>query len=292
MLVFVAIVSFAIVTINVLLLIGNKKTDYSGYNTGGEKVGVIELVGIISESKTILEKIKRFRNDKSVKAIVLRIDSPGGSVGPSQEIFREIRKTIKKKKVIASMGSVAASGGYYVAAAADGIIANPGTITGSIGVIMGFTNYQKILEKVGLVPVVVKSCEYKDIGSPVREMSEKEAEILQNLADGIHNQFVNAIARGRNIEKNKVASFADGRIFSGQEAKELGLVDRLGNLEDAVEWAGRMAGIKGEVSSVYIKDKKFSLIKYIAESSIKKLVYRITYPSLSAEYIYLPEKQQ
>jgi protease-4 len=187
------------------------------------------------------------------------------------------------------MGSVAASGGYYVAAGADGIIANPGTITGSIGVMMGFTNFQKILEKAGLVSVVVKSCEYKDIGSPTREMTDKEADILQNVADRIHNQFIDAIASGRNMDKDKVASFANGRIFSGEEAKELGLVDRLGNLEDAVEWAGRMAGIKGDISSVYIEDTKISLLKYIAESSLKHLVYRIIYPSLSADYMYQPD---
>ncbi len=292
MLIFASVVSFSIVMISAALLIGSKRSDYVGYHMGREKVGIIELVGIISESRAIIEKIKRFRDDDTVKAIVLRIDSPGGSVGPSQEIFREVRKTVKKKKVIASMGSVAASGGYYVAAGADGIIANPGTITGSIGVMMGFTNFQKILEKAGLVSVVVKSCEYKDIGSPTREMTDKEAGILQNVADRIHNQFIDAIASGRNMNKDKVASFANGQIFSGEEAKELGLVDRLGNLEDAVEWAGRMAGIKGDISSVYIEDTKISLLKYIAESSLKHLVYRIIYPSLSADYMYQPDKQQ
>jgi protease-4 len=292
MLIFASVVSFSIVMISAALLIGSKRSDYVGYHMGREKVGIIELVGIISESRGIIEKIKRFRDDDTVKAIVLRIDSPGGSVGPSQEIFREVRKTVEKKKVIASMGSVAASGGYYVAAGADGIIANPGTITGSIGVMMGFTNFQKILEKAGLVSVVVKSCEYKDIGSPTREMTEKEADILQNVADRIHNQFIDAIASGRNMDKDKVASFANGRIFSGEEAKELGLVDRLGNLEDAVEWAGRMAGIKGDISSVYIEDTKISLLKYIAESSLKHLVYRIIYPSLSADYMYQPDSQR
>jgi protease-4 len=289
MLIFASVVSFSIVMISAALLIGSKRSDYVGYHMGREKVGIIELVGIISESRAIIEKIKRFRDDDTVKAIVLRIDSPGGSVGPSQEIFREVRKTVAKKKVIASMGSVAASGGYYVAAGTDGIIANPGTITGSIGVMMGFTNFQKILEKVGLVSVVVKSCEYKDIVSPTREMTDKEAGILQNVADRIHNQFIDAIASGRNMNKDKVASFANGQIFSGEEAKELGLVDRLGNLEDAVEWAGRMAGIKGDISSVYIEDTKISLLKYIAESSLKHLVYRIIYPSLSADYMYQPD---
>lgn len=216
----------------------------------GEKVGVIEIIGAIADSKDIIHNLKRFREDDSIKAIVVRIDSPGGGVGASQEIFREITKTSESKKIIASLGGVAASGGYYIAAGADGIVANQGTITGSIGVIMGYSNFQELLKKIGLVPVVIKSGEYKDIGSPVREMTKKEEEILRNLANQIHKQFIKAIAEGRGIEQSKVEKFADGRIFSGEEAKKLGLVDRFGNLEDAIEWAGRMGGIKGKVSAV------------------------------------------
>jgi len=221
---------------------------------------------------------------------VIRIDSPGGAVGPSQEIFREIRKTSKSKKVVASMGSIAASGGYYIAAGTDGIVANPGTITGSIGVIMGFTNYQKLLSKIGLVPIVIKSGEYKDMGSPVREMKPEEKRILKEFARKIHRQFIQDIVEGRKMEKAKVKSLADGRIFTGKESKELGLVDRIGNLEDAVEWAGRLGGIKGKISTVYAREKKFSLINYITDSSAKALLNRITDPSLSADYLYLPEK--
>ncbi len=256
----------------------------------GEKVGIIEITGIISDAKSITHNLKVFREDNSVKAIVIRIDSPGGAVGPSQEIFREIRKTSSSKKVVASMGTIAASGGYYVAAGADGIVANPGTITGSIGVIMGFTNYQELLQKIGLVPVIIKSGEYKDIGSPVRKMKEEEQKILQDFAKKIHKQFIMDIVEGRKIDQARVESIADGRIFTGEESKELGLVDRLGNLEDAIEWAGRMGGIEGKISTVYAREKKFSLLKYIAESSAKAFLSQIVDPLLTADYLYKPEK--
>ncbi len=163
----------------VLSLMGLVSSDQSDIMFG-EKVGVVELNGVIAESRQILEQIKAFRDNDSVKSIVLRIDSPGGAVGPSQEIYREIRKTIKVKKVIASLGSIAASGGYYIAAAADGIVSNPGTITGSIGVILGYTNFEALFEKIGLSPVVIKSGEYKDMASPVRKMTDAErAEVLK-----------------------------------------------------------------------------------------------------------------
>ena len=149
--------------------------------SGGEKVGVIEIPDVITDAKATLKALKRFRENPSVRAIVMRIESPGGAVGPSQEIYREVLKTVKTKKVVASLGSVAASGGYYSAAGADGIMANPGTITGSIGVIMGFANFQELLKKIGLVPVVIKSGEFKDVGSPVREMTDSERQISGGL---------------------------------------------------------------------------------------------------------------
>jgi len=210
-------------------------------------------------------------------------------VGPSQEIFREIRKTSATKKVVASMGTIATSGGYYIAAGANGIVANPGTITGSIGVIMGFTNYEELLHKIGLVPIVVKSGEYKDIGSPVREMKPEEKEILQEFAKKIHRQFIEDIVDGRKMDMEKVESLADGRIFTGQESKKFGLVDRLGNLEDAIEWAGRLGGIKGKIATVYAKEKKYSLLKYFTDSSARALLNHILDPKLSADYIYRPD---
>lgn len=251
----------------------------------GEKVGVVEISGIITEAGDTIRNIKKYREDDSIKAIVLRIDSPGGVVGPAQEIFREVRKTIGEKKIIASMGSVAASGGYYIAAGTDGIMANPGTITGSIGVIIGYTNFEEILQKIGLYPVVVKSGEFKDMGSPVRKMTEREKKLLQDFVDSTHRQFVTAVAEGRKMDPDKVRSIADGRIITGEDAKSLGLVDRLGNIEDAIEWAGRMGGIKGKISAVYSRKADISFLDYFIESSIMKIVNRIVNSEFYVGYI-------
>ncbi|MDD2389718.1 MAG: signal peptide peptidase SppA [Desulfobacterales bacterium] len=265
------------------------RMDYTDTHLSGEKVGIVEVNGVITDSKNLLHDIKQFREDSSIKAILVRINSPGGAVGPSQEIYREIRKTIETKAVVASMGSVVASGGYYIASATSGIMANPGTITGSIGVIMGYTNFQNILDKIGLVPVVVKSGEYKDMGSPVRTMKEEEKIVFQKFVDNIHQQFVNDVALGRHMDVDKLKKLADGRIFTGEQALNSGLVDRLGNLEDAVEWAGRMGGIKGKIASVYARKKKFSLVDYLADSSVNDIVKQVIQPNLHADYVYKPQ---
>jgi protease-4 len=256
---------------------------------GGGRVAVVEITGVITESKATLNLIKRFREDDTIKAIVLRIDSPGGVIGPSQEIYREVRKTVGSKKIVASMGSVAASGGYYIAAGTDGIVANPGTITGSIGVIMAYTNFRKLLDKIGMVPVVIKSGEFKDMGSPTKEMSREEKQLLQAFVDQAHRQFVTAIAEGRNMDIDHVQSLADGRIYTGEEAVTQGLVDRLGNLEDAIEWAGRLGGIKGKISTVYKKKEKYPFLKYFTELSIREILQRTTGQDFYGGYIYRPE---
>jgi protease IV len=284
-LIFSTVVAAAMILMTLLVTLGTRDTDFEF----GEKVGVIEINGVITDSKNVLNHLKRFREDRAIKAIVVRVDSPGGAVGPSQEIFRGIRKTSATKKVVVSMGTIATSGGYYIAAGADGIVANPGTITGSIGVIMGFTNYEELLHKIGLVPIVVKSGQYKDIGSPVRKMKPEEKKILRDFAKKIHRQFIKDIVDGRKMDMEKVESLADGRIFTGQESKKLGLVDRLGNLEDAIEWAGQLGGIKGKIATVYAKEKKFSLLKYFTDSSAGTLLTRVLEPKLSADYIYRPD---
>lgn len=248
----------------IALSVAGEGADYSG-----EKVGVIEIIGAISDSKLTIDQLKTFREKEAVKAIVVRVDSPGGGVGPSQEIYREIRKTAAEKKVIVSMGSVAASGGYYVAAAADGIVANPGTITGSIGVIMGYTNFEGLLEKIGLTPVVIKSGEYKDIGSPVRQMTAPEKQLLEGMTQKIHRQFVTDIAEGRHMAIDKIEAIADGRIFTGEDAKGFGLVDRLGNLQDAVQWAGELGGIEGEVETVYPVKEREPFLEYLMSSALR-----------------------
>ena len=285
------LLTFSVVSIAIVAGIALKQSDFSDlvFEAGAGKVGVVEIKGVITESKETINLIKRFREDEDIKAIVIRIDSPGGVVGPSQEIYREIRKTIGEKKVIASMGSIAASGGYYIAAGTDGIVANPGTITGSIGVIMAYTNFKKLLDKIGMTPVVIKSGEFKDIGSPSREMTPSEKKLLQDFVDQTHRQFVQAISEGRKMDVAQAAALADGRIFTGEEAVKQGLVDRLGNLEDAAEWAGRLGGIEGKVSMVYRKEDKFSIFKYLTEYSVKELMNRMIGQEFYGGYLYRPE---
>jgi len=286
---FFLLTSFSILTVLVLGSLGLIAWIGPGGSDGkGEAVGVVEIEGAIADARNAIEQIRKFREDEDIKAIVVRIDSPGGAVGPSQEIYREIRKTVTTKKVVASMGAVAASGGYYVACAADGIVANPGTITGSIGVIMGYTNFRQLLDKIGMVPVVIKSGPYKDTGSPTREMRDDEREILQTITDDIHQQFVTAIAEGRNMAREKVAAAADGRIFTGEDAKAKGLIDRLGNFEDALEWAGELGGIDGPVVPVYARDKEFSILRYLLSTSLPDWFSKLIHPGIFAEYRYLP----
>ena len=225
----------------------------------GDKIGVIPIEGPITTAQPIISNLIQFRKDKGIKAIILRIDSPGGGVGPSQEIYREVRRTRQKKKVIVSMGSVAASGGYYIASAADKIVANPGTLTGSIGVIMEFVQVEELLKKIGVGLEVLKSGEFKDIGSPHRKLTEREKKLLQDLITDIQSQFVTAVAEGRKLPVEKVQKIADGRILSGAQAKKLGLIDMLGNFQDAVELAKRMTGIKGEPTLIYPRKKKIGL---------------------------------
>jgi protease-4 len=237
----------------------------------GDKVGVVEISGVISDSREVIRGIRYFVDDGGVKAIVLRVDSPGGGVGASQEIYQEVVKARKVKKVVASFGGVAASGGYYVACGADKIVANPGTITGSIGVVMQFANFEELLKKIGYKGYVIKSGTHKDIGSPFREMSLEEKELLQEVIDTVHQQFIKAVADGRKLSIEKVAAIADGRIFAGEQALNLGLVDQLGNLEDTIELAAKMAGIKGRPAVVYTRKRKASIFDSLTESIAQRL---------------------
>jgi protease-4 len=235
------------------------------------QVGVIEVTGVIVDSKKIISQLNTFHEDSAVKSIVLRIDSPGGGVGPSQEIYDEVKRIDADKPIVVSMGSVAASGGYYIAAPARLIFANPGALTGSIGVVMEFTNFQELLEKIGLRSQVVKSGKHKDIGSPVRPMSEEERALLQSLLDDVHSQFVDAVADGRKLDRQRVRTLADGSIFTGRQAKELGLVDELGSLEAAVRRAGELGGIDGKPNVVYPPGDKPKLIDFLIQEASSQL---------------------
>lgn len=230
----------------------------------GDKVALVRIEGVILDSKKTIEQLKRYKEDKSVKAIVIRVDSPGGGVVPSQEIYEEVKKIREKgeKKVVVSMGAMAASGGYYISCPADKIVANPGSITGSIGVIMELANIEGLLEKIGVKSVVVKSGKHKDIGSILRAMSAEEKEMLQRVLDDVHNQFIEAVAKGRGIKEDVVKGIADGRIFTGKQAKELGLIDEIGNLEDTIKIAARISGIKGE-PQVVTEERKPSFLELL-----------------------------
>ncbi|OEU74875.1 MAG: multidrug transporter [Desulfuromonadales bacterium C00003107] len=251
-----------------LIVVVGKMSGRSSRFVYGDKVGYITIAGAITTSEKIIEQIDNFKEDSSVKAIVLRVNSPGGGVSPSQEIYDEVKAAAALKPVVVSMGSVAASGGYYIAVPAQRILANPGTITGSIGVIMQFTNVEELLGKVGLKSQVVKSGLHKDIGSPMRPMSSADREILQSLIDDVYAQFVQAVAESRQMDPDKVRQLADGRIFTGRQALEAGLVDELGGYQDAIRVAAELAGIEGKPKVVYpVADKQEFLQHFIQETA-------------------------
>ncbi|HEY5541793.1 MAG TPA: signal peptide peptidase SppA [Candidatus Binatia bacterium] len=222
----------------------------------GDGVAVLEIEGAIDDSETVLAELKRFKEMPWVKAIVVRIDSPGGAVAPTQEIFQEILRAKKEKPFIASMGSMATSGGYYIAAACDQILANPGSLTGSIGVIMQLSNIEELMKKIGIRGINVKSGPNKDIGSPLQPLSPEGQKILQSLVDNVHSQFVAAVAKGRSMDEDQVRKLADGRIYSGAQAQELGLIDQFGTLRDAIDLAAKRAGIDGEPAIYYSRPEQ------------------------------------
>jgi protease-4 len=247
--------------------------------SGEDRIALIRIEGVILDAQETLGELKKFSENPTVKAIVLRIDSPGGGVVPSQEIYDAVRRvrTKSNKAVIASMGSVAASGGYYIAAATDRIVANPGTLTGSIGVIMEMANVEGLLQKIGVEGVVVKSGKYKDVGSPLRKMSDEERGLLQAVMDDVHKQFIEAVAEGRSLEVPEVQALADGRIFTGRQAKAAKLVDELGNLDDAIQLAADVVGIEGE-PKVIEQRRRFS-IRELLESKLSSVLPKFDFHS-------------
>ena len=251
----------------------------------GDRIALIRIEGPIIDSKDTIDEIKDYVKDASVKAIVLRIDSPGGAVAPSQEIYEEVRKATAKKKIVVSMGSVAASGGYYIASPATKIVANPGTLTGSIGVIMEIPNVEGLMNKIGVKTEVIKSGQHKDIASVFRGIKKEEKEILQNVLDNVHDQFIAAVAEGRRMVLEDVKTIADGRVFTGEQALKVGLVDELGNLEDAVKTAAKLSGIKGE-PVVVTKKERFSFIDILRGRMPKELTNM--FPSVKVQYLFAP----
>jgi protease IV len=231
----------------------------------GERVGVVEIEGVIAESRQTMEDIVQFKEDPSIKGVILRINSPGGSVGPTQEIFREVIKLKEKKKVFVSMGSLCASGGYYLAAAGEKVYANPSTITGSIGVIMQSVILEDLMKKIGIKSNTIKAGDLKDAGTPFREMTPDERAYLNEVVKNIHEQFIKDIAAGRNMDLEKARKLADGRIYTGLQAKELGLIDNIGNFYDTVDDLKKALNIKGKPELIYV-EKPFSLSRWLFSS--------------------------
>ena len=257
-----------------------------------DKVGVLPIEGLITDSFKINQQIDEFAKDSSIVAVVVRINSPGGSVGAAQEIYDAILELKKKKKVVVSMGSIAASGGLLIACAGDKIVANPGTITGSISAIMQFANFEELMKKVGVKSSVVKSGPYKDIGSPMREMTPEEQAIVQELVDDIYNQFIDVIVRNRKLTREQVAAIADGRVFSGRKAKEYGLVDQLGNMDAAAKLASVLAGKDGQYELVFPKKTGRGIFDLMFESTANSLNQALREKSeftrTGVSYLYQP----
>lgn len=221
---------------------------------GSDLVAVVWVEGAIEDATATVDDLEDIGENDSIKAVVLRVDSPGGGVAPSQEIYDAVVRLREKKPVVASLANVAASGGYYVAAACDAIVSNAGTLTGSIGVLMQVGNVEELMKKLGLSGEVLKAGRYKDIGSPIRTMTAEERGILQDMLADVHDQFVAAVAKGRNLPPADVRLVADGRVFSGAQAFELKLVDKLGGLREAVLLAGEKGGIEGEPKRVEFRE--------------------------------------
>lgn len=261
LIVIVAVFSCSVFTITAL---SGKRRTFSL----NEKVGVVLVEGVITDAREIVQQLVDFGKDDSIRAVVVRIDSPGGGVAPSEEIFGAIQELKKKKQVVASMGSIAASGGYLVACGANKIVANSGSLTGSISAIMHFANVEDLLKKIGVRSSVIKSGKFKDIGSPAREMTAEEKSLLQNVVDDIYDYLLEVIARERKIKKDDLRKIADGRIFTGRQAKKLNLVDELGDLDYALNLAGKMAGIQGKPEAVYPAKKKSTFWELVLQNAV------------------------
>lgn len=251
----------------------------------GERIGVVEIEGVISDSRQTMDDIIRFKEDPAIKGVIIRINSPGGSVGPTQEIYREVVKLKEKKKVFVSMGSLCASGGYYIAAAGEKVYANPSSITGSIGVIMQSVILEDLMKKIGVKSNTIKAGDLKDTGSPFKEMTPEERAYLNEVVKNIHEQFIKDIADGRKMDLEKTRKLADGRVYTGLQAQEVGLVDNIGNFYDTVDGLKKELKIKGKPELIYT-EKPFSFSRWLF-SSISKESFESLFPS-PFKFLYYP----
>ena len=274
----------------VLVAVGSALLPDRWKSPSGE-IALVRIQGMLMDSQNIVRQLSNYRHNPNVRGIVLRIDSPGGAVAPAQEIYSEIMKLrADHKTVYASMGTVAASGGYYIACAADYVLANPGTLTGSIAAVMVFSNIEELANKIGVKPVIIKSGKYKDVGSPLRAMNPEERKLLQNVVDDVHQQFVQAVAKGRGLPVSEVNEIADGRIMTGQQALTLKLVDEMGGLEKTIELLAKKIGVEGRPKVIEEKEKT-PFFDWLLQSSLSSRLIETLIPASlpRLQYIWFPQ---
>ena len=255
-----AFVLFLVTVAALVVTVGSG--DGGGGFAFGDRIQVVNIDGELTDSRMLLDQLKRYEDSESVRGILLNINSPGGGVATSQELYAEVRRLRedKGKVVVAYLSSVGASGAYYIACAADEILASPGTIVGSIGVIAEWLNYGELLEWARVSNIILKSGEFKDTGTPTRDLTASEREYFQGLIDDMYEQFVEAVASSRNLDVDAVREFADGRVFTGREAKDLNMIDETGNLQDAIDLTARLAGIEGKPRLIELQQERVTLL--------------------------------
>ncbi len=282
---------FVLLLVTFLALVVFSVREDKGVDFGfkSNKIGIIHLNGIIFDSRTIIEELQKFAHNPAIKAIILRIDSPGGGVAASQEIYNEVLRLKRKKNkiVVSSLASVGASGAYYIACGTDKIVANPGTITGSIGVITEWYNYGELMKWAKLKNVVFKSGEFKDAPSPVRDLTEDEKKYWQGLIDQMYTQFITAVAQGRNLDIETVRKLSDGRVYTGQDAKAKKLIDELGGLQDAIDIASKLAKISGDPKLVTLPKERKSLLDLVLGDINEVLPFSSYMPDTRVHFSYL-----
>ena len=281
--------SAGLFAVMILVTLGSALLPDRWKSPSGE-IALVHVNGMLMDSRDIVRQLSDYRHDPQVRGIILRIDSPGGAVAPAQEIYSEIMKLrADNKTVYASMGTVAASGGYYIACAADYVLASPGTLTGSISAVMAFSNIEELTKKVGVKPNIIKSGKFKDVGSPLRAMTPEEQSLLQDVVDDVHEQFVQAIATGRDLPLAEVQKIADGRIMTGQQALKLKLIDEVGGLEKTIELLAKKLGVAGRPKLIEQKDKT-PFLDWLLQGSLSRGLAQTLMPSPQPrlQYVWFP----
>ena len=282
--------SAGLLAVMVLLAVGSTLLPDRWKSPSGE-IALVRIQGMLMDSQNIVRQLSNYRHNPNVRGIVLRIDSPGGAVAPAQEIYNEIMKLkADHKTVYVSMGTVAASGGYYIACAANYVLANPGTLTGSIAAVMAFSNIEELTDKIGVKPIIIKSGKYKDVGSPLRGMKPEERKLLQSVVDDVHQQFVQAVAKGRGLPVSEVNEIADGRIMTGQQALTLKLVDEMGGLEKTIELLAKKIGVEGRPKVIEEKEKT-PFFDWLLQSSLPSRLAATLMPASlpRLQYVWFPQ---